>query len=112
MRNDYLIPMYNRYELNKFLIGKAEESGVKIHFGHCIETSETKFASESNEEGEANVGSFLCFDVTGADGTKSKRYVKCHCPVIGADGGGSRVRHAMRQQGMTEFTEVLLGIET
>jgi 2-polyprenyl-6-methoxyphenol hydroxylase-like FAD-dependent oxidoreductase len=100
-----------RYGLNKFLIGKAEEAGVKIHFGHCLETSETKFA-DSDDFCGGDVGSVLCFDVTAVDGTKSKRYVRCQCPVIGADGGGSRVRHAMRQQGLTEFTETLLGIET
>lgn len=100
----------NRYELNKFLIGKAEQAGAKFYFGHGLVTQETSF-SDNDVNGGGDVGSTLAFEVTEADGSKGKRYVHCACPVLACDGGGSRVRYAMREQGMTEFTETLLGSE-
>lgn len=95
--------------MNKFLIQKSEEAGVKIYFGHALDVSETSFTDGAINAG-GGVGSRLCFEVE-ENGTKSKRYVNCACPVLGCDGGGSRVRYAMKMQGLTDFTETLLGIE-
>ena len=96
-----------RYELNKFLIGKAEAAGARIYFGHGLDSEASVFSDNSVNEG-GNVGSTLAFDVV-VDGVKSKRYVQCRCPVLACDGGGSRVRYAMKNQGLTTFTETLLG---
>lgn len=101
----------SRYELNKFLIGKAEHAGAKFHFGHGLDSKETNFG-DSDVNGGGDVGCTLAFDVTEADDTKTKRYVHCACPVFACDGGGSRARYAMRELGITEFTETLLGAET
>ncbi len=59
-----------------------------------------------------DVGGILAFDITLTDGTTSKKFVNCGCPIIACDGGGSRVRYAMKQQGFTNYTEQLLGKET
>jgi hypothetical protein len=96
-----------RYELNKFLIGKAEEAGAKFYFGHSLVSSETDFGDNDVNKG-GDVGSTLAFEVTEADGSKTMRYVHCACPVFACDGGGSRARYALREKGLTEFTETLL----
>lgn len=99
----------HRYDLNKFLIGKAEQAGAKFYFGHSLNATETDFLDNATNGG-GDVGSTLCFDVT-VDGAPSKRYVQCGCPVLACDGGGSRARYAMNTQGLTTFTETLLGSE-
>jgi kynurenine 3-monooxygenase len=96
-----------RYELNKFLIGKAEEAGAKFYFGHSLVSTETDFGDNDVNKG-GDVGSTLAFEVTEVDGTKTNRYVHCACPVFACDGGGSRARYALREKGLTEFTETLL----
>jgi hypothetical protein len=93
--------------LNKFLIGKAEEAGAKFYFGHSLVSTETDFGDNDVNKG-GDVGSTLAFEVTEADGTKTMRYVHCACPVFACDGGGSRARYALREKGLTEFTETLL----
>jgi len=100
----------SRYELNKFLIAKAEAAGTKFYFGHSLDAKETSFDDNSVNGGGA-VGSTLVFDVT-VDGVTSKRYVNCACPVLACDGGGSRARFAMKEQGFTQYTETLLGSDT
>lgn len=100
-----------RYELNKFLIGKAEKAGAKFYFGHGLDTKETSFA-DNDANGGGDVGCTLAFEVVEADGSKGKRFVHCACPVLACDGGGSRARYAMKEAGMTEFTESMLGSET
>lgn len=97
-----------RYELNKFLIAKAEQAGAKFYFGHGLLSSETNFGDNDTNKG-GDVGSTLAFEVTEADGSKTKRFVHCACPVFACDGGGSRARYAMRDHGLTQFTETLLG---
>ena len=52
----------------------------------------------------------LKFKVT-LNGIVTEKIVNCSCPVIGCDGGGSRVRYAMRNESLLEFTESLLGTE-
>ena len=99
-----------RYELNKFLIAKAEAAGTKFYFGHSLDAKETSFDDNAVNGGGA-VGSTLVFDVT-VDGVTSKKYVNCACPVLACDGGGSRARFAMKEQGFTQYTETLLGSDT
>lgn len=99
----------HRYELNKFLIAKAEKAGAKFYFGHSLDAKETSFGDNAVNGGEA-VGSTLVFDVT-VDVT-SKSYINCACPVLACDGGGSRARFAMKEQGFAEYTETLLGSDT
>lgn len=94
-----------RYELNKFLIQKSESAGAKIYFGHELDADATHFAEEGGD-----VGSTLTFKVNN-DGVQSTKVVKCLCPVIACDGGGSRARYAMKNDGLLEFTESLLGTE-
>ena len=98
-----------RFELNKFLIQKAEESGAKIYFGHELLVDGTSFLDSDNNGGE-DVGCTLEFNVQEGDNNRTVK-VNCACPVIGCDGGGSRARYAMRTNGLCEFTESLLGTE-
>lgn len=106
-----LFTLHFRYDLNKFLIGKAEQAGAKFFFGHSLDAAGTDF-SDNAVNGGGDVGSTLCFDVgSAAEGTAGKRYVHCACPVLACDGGGSRARHAMKSQDFTNFTETLLGSE-
>lgn len=100
----------SRFELNKFLINKAADAGVKIYFGHALDESGTTFADDSNNRGY-DVGSTLHFNVKSEDGAEKRVVVACHCPVIAADGAGSRARYSMRKDGLTEFTETMLGSE-
>lgn len=92
------------------MISKAEQAGAKIYFGHTLDIEGSDFNDNLFNKG-GDVGSVLAFDVNN-DGIKSKRFVNCACPVLGCDGGGSRARHAMKAQGLTSFTESLLGAET
>lgn len=96
----------SRYELNKFLIQKSETAGAKIFFGHELDTNGTTFIEEGGD-----VGATLKFKVTN-NGVTSEKIVRCECPVIACDGGGSRARYAMRKDGLLEFSESLLGTET
>ena len=84
----------SRYELNKFLISRAEMAGVRFMFGHRLLSIDLsgEFAK-------------LKFAVDGADDST----VQCAGPLIGADGGGSAVRYAMRDAGVCEFSEDMLG---
>ena len=101
-----------RFELNKFLINKATESGAKIYFGHSLDESSTTFADDDNNNNGGDVGSTLVFNVRGEDDVTSRVVVACQCPVLACDGAGSRSRYAMRKDGLTEFTETMLGAET
>lgn len=84
-----------------------------MHFGHALDVDGTNFGSSSANGEGGDVGSVLAFDVTtGSGDAKEKKFLRCACPVLGCDGGGSRVRYAMRNQGLTEFSESLLGAET
>jgi len=86
----------SRVELNKFLIDQAAKDGAVFHFDHNL--SET-----SNFGGTSLTGCVLNFAKDG------KRFrAKVGCPVIACDGGGSRVRYALRRAGLTEFTEDVL----
>lgn len=99
-----------RFELNKFLIQKAEESGAKIYFGHGLEIDGTSFLDGENNCGDRDVGCTLQFTVMEGESKRSLT-VNCACPVFGCDGGGSRARYAMRAGGLCEFEETLLGTE-
>jgi kynurenine 3-monooxygenase len=99
----------SRYELNKFLIQKSESAGAKIYFGHELDADSTHFAGEGSGT-EGDVGSVLRFKINN-NGVTSTKEVRCFCPVIACDGGGSRARYAMRKDGLLEFTESLLGTE-
>jgi len=91
----------SRYQLNVFLIEAADKAGVKIHFDHGL--SETSRLSSASE-----IGADLHFTVGYGTDTLSKVRYECKSPVIACDGGGSRVRYAMRHHGLTSFTEDLL----
>lgn len=55
------------------------------------------------------MGSTLAFTVRDDSGVESRVIVACMCPVVACDGAGSRARYAMRKDGLTEFTETMLG---
>mmetsp|Transcript_21348 Transcript_21348/g.30907 ORF Transcript_21348/g.30907 Transcript_21348/m.30907 type:complete len:455 (-) Transcript_21348:652-2016(-) len=99
----------SRFELNKFLIQKAESAGAKIYFGHSLDSDSTDF-SDGTCNGGGDVGCTLEF-VAHRDGIESRVRVFCACPVVGCDGGGSRARYAMRNAGLTEFKETMLGTD-
>lgn len=80
-----------------------------MYFGHELDTNETDYLDNKVNNG-GDVGCILSFKVV-VDGVQTKRFINCACPVLGCDGGGSRTRYAMKQQGLTEFTEALLGAE-
>ena len=84
----------SRYELNKFLINKAEEAGVRFHFGARVVGCDVS--------GEHAV--LKTVDEAGAE-----KLVPCAGPVIASDGGGSGVRYSLRDQKLCEFTEDMLG---
>lgn len=104
--------LFVRFELNKFLINKATESGAKIYFGHSLDESGTTFADDENNNKGGDVGCTLAFNVRSEEGVDSRLLVACHCPVVACDGAGSRARYSMRKDGLTEFTETMLGDET
>ncbi|KNC82062.1 hypothetical protein SARC_05655 [Sphaeroforma arctica JP610] len=80
----------SRSELNKYLMTEAEKSGVKIHFSHGLKKVDLK-------------NSVAHFEVA------SGEVVDVQCDtILGCDGGGSAVRYAMRDHGVTNFTEDLL----
>jgi kynurenine 3-monooxygenase len=83
----------SRYELNKFLIRKAEEAGAKFHFGHGLVSMDVSGAYPK-----------LKFKVDGGGEVD----VQCPGPIVAADGGGSRVRYAMRDSGTCSFDELML----
>ena len=83
-----------------------------MFFGHSLDVDGSDFGPGDANGGGGDVGSVLCFEVTPeGGGEKEKRFVRCSCPVLGCDGGGSRVRYTMKKQGLTDFTESLLGAE-
>lgn len=83
-----------------------------MYFGHALDSANCEFNDNDVNNG-GDVGSVLAFDVTSSDGleTKSRAFVKCACPILACDGGGSRVRAAMKEQGYTDSSEKLLGAE-
>ena len=94
--------------MNKFLINKAVDAGAKIYFGHALDEKDTSFADNENNGG-GDVGCTLVFNVRDEDNVESRVTVACHAPVIACDGAGSRARYSMRNDGLTEFTETMLG---
>lgn len=98
-----------RFELNKFLINKATEAGAKIYFGHSLDENLSSFADDEHNNSGGDVGSTLAFSVRDDKGEESRVMVACMCPVVACDGAGSRARYAMRKDGLTEFTETMLG---
>lgn len=84
----------SRYELNIYLMNRAEEAGVKLHFGHTLATSDFNGLRHNDE-------TVLRFAVEGGQEKK----VIVNGPVIGADGAGSRLRYHLRDAGVLDFTE-------
>ena len=80
----------SRYDLNKFLISRAEAAGVKLHFGHKL----------VNVDLSANTAELNFVD----DGGREVA-VKCAGPLVGADGAGSALRYALRDAGHCSFVE-------
>ena len=101
----------SRFGLNKFLINKAVEAGAKIYFGHALDEHGSSFGDDEWVNKGGDVGSTLAFNVRDEDGTQRSVKVACMCPVVACDGAGSRARYAMRKDGLTEFTETMLGAD-
>jgi len=93
----------SRVELNKFLISMAAQEGAEIHFNHHL-------SDTSDFTGGELVGCRLNFVQQQKGETDVHTYlrVRALCPVIACDGGGSRVRYALRRAGLTTFTEDML----
>lgn len=87
----------SRGELNKHLIDVAAKEGAEYRWSHLL--SET-----SDFGGDEAVGCALHF--TQEQGMKVR--VRCRCPVIACDGGGSRIRMALCKQGLSTCTEDIL----
>lgn len=83
-----------------------------MHFGHALNVEGSDFGPNCVNGDGGDVGAILSFEVTADGGDKEIRYLRCSCPVLGCDGGGSRVRYTMKKHGLTDFTETLLGVET
>lgn len=83
-----------------------------MYFGHALDVNGSNFGSNAANGEGGDVGSLLAFEVTLDGGEKQIRFVRCSCPVLGCDGGGSRVRYTMKNYGLTDFSETLLGVET
>ena len=79
----------SRFELNKYLIKKAVDAGAKVQFNHNLSSAD--FSGEWAK---------LTFQTP-----QGQVVVDAGCPVVGADGGGSRIRYQMRDAGLTTFTE-------
>ena len=80
----------SRYDLNKFLISRAEAAGVALHFGHKLvgvdlsgATAKLNFVDDGGREVA----------------------VTCAGPLVGADGAGSALRYALRDAGHCSFVE-------
>jgi len=93
----------SRIDLNKFLIDAAAKEGAEFHFDHAL--SET-----SDFVSGGAIGSVLNFTQgpPSKPEKQKKLRVRVHCPVIACDGGGSRVRYALRKAGVSSFTEDIL----
>ena len=85
----------SRYELNVYLLNKAEEAGAVVNFGHAL-TNVDFFGGSQTE-------TVLEFQTGGREGPK--HIVRVDGPVIGADGAGSRIRNALRDQGAIEYED-------
>ena len=85
----------SRYELNIYLMNRAEEAGAKIHFGHALSSAD--FFRLGPEE------KVLRFMLAGG----KQKNVVVRGPIIAADGAGSRMRYALRDAGVLDFTEDL-----
>lgn len=79
----------SRFELNKYLIQKATDKGAAVVFDYNLESLDAS-------------GEWLTLIFQTPNG---KVTVDAGCPVIAADGGGSRVRYQLRDAGLTTFTE-------
>jgi len=94
----------SRFELNKYLIAKADAAGCKLLFGHQM----TGCIFPPGHDDMVTQISFNVLDVKGGRtdaGVKSRLVATCDCPVLGADGAGSRLRYALRDAGFCSFTE-------
>eukprot|EP00747_Dinoflagellata_sp_TGD_P169513 gnl/TRDRNA2_/TRDRNA2_198667_c0_seq1.p1 gnl/TRDRNA2_/TRDRNA2_198667_c0~~gnl/TRDRNA2_/TRDRNA2_198667_c0_seq1.p1 ORF type:complete len:576 (+),score=139.18 gnl/TRDRNA2_/TRDRNA2_198667_c0_seq1:96-1823(+) len=92
----------SRIDLNKFLIEAAETEGATLHFDHNM--------SETSDFVTGEVGCTLNFVQGPPNKPEELKYlkVKVMCPIIACDGGGSRVRYALKRAGVLEFSEDLL----
>lgn len=84
----------SRYQLNIYLMNRAEEAGCKLNFGHNLESTDFSSLRHSNE-------TVLRFTHEGGAQTK----VIVTGPVLGADGAGSKLRYQLRDAGILDFTE-------
>jgi len=81
----------SRLELNQVLVSKAEHAGTKFFFSHALDKVDVS--------GDLTVIRF-------ADGKTVT--LPADCPVIGADGGPSRVRKSLAESGLISYTEDIL----
>lgn len=84
----------SRYELNIYLINKAEQAGVSVNFGHHLIGGDFFIRDAPND-------TMLVFQKP--DGTSKRVHVRG--TIIGADGGGSAVRNILGKNGCLHFTE-------
>jgi kynurenine 3-monooxygenase len=85
----------SRYELNKFLINKAEKNGAKFIFNHTLV--------------DVNIDSHwstLTFEIK-LNNTNISKILKCEGPVLACDGGGSKTREVLKRLGILVSTETI-----
>lgn len=85
----------SRYQLNIYLMNRAEEAGAVLHFGHNLLSTDLMSLQHSNE-------TMLRFTL---DNGKVDKKVVVTGPIIAADGAGSKMRYEMRDAGLLDFTE-------
>lgn len=92
----------SRYELNCFSIRKALAAGVKIEFNSAL-----KGIDFQGEDGRANTRmTFFVGDPK--EGNTRDVELAPNTPIIGGDGGPSKVRYVLRDKKLSDFTEEIL----
>merc|ERR1711871_222648 len=86
----------SREELNKLLLTKAEAAGVTLRFGLSLDSLEMTATGVKATFSPTN----------GPDGAPKTAILASQ--LIGADGGGSAVRYALRESKQVTFSEELL----
>lgn len=100
----------SRYELNVFLMHAAEKAGVKIMFNHRVESCDfdkniVHLVTGETQAQPQMIGGGIGQANHTADRAQSKIVDVSFDHLFGCDGGGSAVRYAMRDYGVTTFYE-------
>ncbi|EER17071.1 hypothetical protein Pmar_PMAR024913, partial [Perkinsus marinus ATCC 50983] len=92
----HTVPVYGRTMHDLNVQDEAEKAGVCIHFDRTLSLEDTSLEDRR-----------LCFH----DSAGGKHFVdlSLNTAVVGCDGAGSRLRHALSNAGVLTFTEEMIG---